>query len=210
MANQYAAKELNVSSDGRKVISMTLEKSKVKKVLSYRWAVFGVLAFAYFFVYFHRVSSAVVSTDLQTTFKVSTAASIALLSSVYFYAYTVMQLPSGLLTDNWGPRKTVSLFTLVAAAGAILTGIASTFETVIRSSLEHGCSHQVHMSQRCRDSHHRSSQVHERSLQDRMSRRCRDSRHRSSQVHGCSHQVHMSQRCRDSRHRSSQVHEHNH
>jgi len=114
---------------------MTLEKSKVEKVLSYRWAVFGILAFAYFFVYFHRVSSAVVSTDLQITFKVSTAASIALLSSVYFYAYTVMQLPSGLLTDNWGPRKTVSLFTLVAAAGAILTGIASTFEAVIAGRL---------------------------------------------------------------------------
>ncbi len=134
-ANQYSCQELNISSDGRKVISMTLEKSKVKKVLSYRWAVFGILAFAYFFVYFHRVSSAVVSADLQTTFRVSTAASIALLSSVYFYAYTVMQLPSGLLTDNWGPRKTVSLFTLVAAAGAILTGIASTFETVIAGRL---------------------------------------------------------------------------
>ncbi len=114
---------------------MALEKSKVKKVLSYRWAVFGVLAFAYFFVYFHRVSSAVVSADLQITFGVSTAASIALLSSVYFYAYTVMQLPSGLLTDNWGPRKTVSFFTLVAAAGAILTGMASTFETVIAGRL---------------------------------------------------------------------------
>jgi len=112
-----------------------LEKSKVEKVLSYRWAVFGILAFAYFFVYFHRVSSAVVSADLQITFGVSTAASIALLSSVYFYAYTVMQLPSGLLTDNWGPRKTVSLFTLVAAVGAILTGIASTFETVIAGRL---------------------------------------------------------------------------
>jgi len=114
---------------------MTLEKSKVEKVLSYRWAVFGILAYAYFFVYFHRVSSAVVSADLQITFGVNTAASIALLSSVYFYAYTVMQLPSGLLTDNWGPRKTVSLFTLVAAAGAILTGIASTFEAVIAGRL---------------------------------------------------------------------------
>lgn len=116
-------------------MSMTLEKSKVKNVLSYRWAVFGTLAFAYFFVYFHRVSSAVVSADMQTTFQVSTAASIALLSSVYFYAYTVMQIPSGLLTDNWGPRKTVILFTLIAAAGALLTGIASTFETVIAGRL---------------------------------------------------------------------------
>jgi MFS family permease len=93
--------------------------------------VFSTLAFSYFFVYFHRVSSAVVSADLQTTFQVSTAVSIALLSSVYFYAYTVMQLPSGLLTDNWEPLKTVRLFTFIAAAGAILTGMASTIETVI-------------------------------------------------------------------------------
>lgn len=114
---------------------MTLDKSKVGKVLSYRWTVFGILALAYFLVYFHRVSSAVVSADLQITFKVSTAASIALLSSVYFYAYTIMQLPSGLLTDHFGPRKTVSIFTLVAAAGAILTGIASSFEMVIAGRL---------------------------------------------------------------------------
>jgi sugar phosphate permease len=118
----------------RRTISMALEQSKVKKVLSYRWAVFGILALAYFFVYFHRVSTAVVSTDLQTTFGVG-ASSIALLSSAYFYAYTIMQLPSGILTDSLGPRKTVSIFTLVAAAGAILTGLASSFELVIAGRL---------------------------------------------------------------------------
>jgi len=113
---------------------MALERSKVKVVLSHRWAVFGILAVAYFFVYFHRMSTAVVSTDLQITFGVGMAA-IALLSSAYFYAYAVMQLPSGLLTDSLGPRKTVSIFTLIAAAGAILTGIASTFEMVTAGRL---------------------------------------------------------------------------
>ncbi len=101
---------------------MALENSKVKKVLSYRWAVFGILAIAYFFVYFHRMSTAVVSADLQITFGVGTAA-IALLGSAYFYAYAIMQLPSGLLTDSLGPRKTVSIFTIIAASGAILTGV---------------------------------------------------------------------------------------
>ncbi len=110
------------------------EKSEVEKVLSRRWAVFGVLAIAYFFVYFHRVSTAVVSADLEATFGVD-AAAIALLSSAYFYAYTIMQLPSGLLTDSLGPRKTVSIFTLVAAAGAILTGIATSFELVVAGRL---------------------------------------------------------------------------
>ena len=107
-----------------------LESSKVKRVLTYRWAVFGILAAAYFLVYFHRVSTAVVSSDLQLAFGVG-AASIAWLSSAYFYAYTVMQLPSGLLTDSWGPRRTVSSFILLAAAGAILTGMASSFQTVV-------------------------------------------------------------------------------
>ncbi|MDD1757709.1 MAG: MFS transporter, partial [Methanotrichaceae archaeon] len=111
-----------------------MQKDQVERVLSYRRAIFGVLAIAYFFVYFHRVSPAVVSADLQIAFGVS-AASIALLSSVYFYAYAIMQLPSGILTDNVGPRRMVSIFTLIAAAGAIITGIASTFDLVIAGRL---------------------------------------------------------------------------
>jgi sugar phosphate permease len=113
---------------------MAIEEGKVKKVLRYRWAVFWTLAMVYFFVYFHRVSTAVVSADLEATFGVD-AASIALLSSVYFYAYAIMQLPSGLLSDSLGPRKTVSAFALVAAAGALLTGFASSFELVIAGRL---------------------------------------------------------------------------
>lgn len=113
---------------------MSLEKSKMKMVLSYRWLIFGILATAYFFVYFHRMSTAVVSTDLQTAFGAS-AASIALLGSVYFYAYAVMQLPSGLLTDSLGPRRTASFFIVIAAAGAFLTGIASTFDQVMAGRL---------------------------------------------------------------------------
>ncbi len=118
----------------RKDDAMALDRDKVRKVLRYRWAVFGILAFTYFFVYFHRVSPAVVSNFLQTSLGVG-AASIAVLSSIYFYAYTVMQLPSGLLTDNWGPRKTVSVFTLLAATGALLTGMATSFELVILGRL---------------------------------------------------------------------------
>ncbi len=109
---------------------MLQDESTKERTLRYRWAVFGIMAVAYFFVYFHRVSTAVVSVDLVSTFAVD-AASIALLSSAYFYAYTIMQLPSGLLTDSLGPRMTVSIFTLVAAAGALLTGIAITFDQVI-------------------------------------------------------------------------------
>jgi sugar phosphate permease len=40
-----------------------------------------------------------------------------------------MQLPAGLLSDSIGPRKTVALFLLIAAAGSILFGISPNIET---------------------------------------------------------------------------------
>lgn len=109
---------------------MGINQDQVSKVMKYRWVVFVILALAYFFVYFHRVSTSVVASDIMSTFGVG-AASIGLLGSAYFYAYTAMQLPSGILTDIWGVKKTAGIFTLLAALGAILTGVASSFTMVL-------------------------------------------------------------------------------
>ena len=95
-----------------------------------RWTIFGVMALTYFLVYFHRVSPAVLATDLQGSFGVGLTA-VALLSSAYFYAYMVMQLPCGVLTDRWGPRRTVCAFTALSALGALVTALASSFEMVV-------------------------------------------------------------------------------
>lgn len=118
---------MNHNSGG---VNPAIDREKLIRSLQNRWTIFGVLALTYFLVYFHRVSTAVVATDIQDQFGVGLA-SIALLSSAYFYAYTIMQLPCGILTDRWGPRRTVSAFTIIAAAGAVLTGVASTFELVV-------------------------------------------------------------------------------
>ena len=109
---------------------MGINLEKMEKVMKYRWVVFVILAFAYFFVYFHRVSTAVVASDIMSTFGVG-AASVGLLGSAYFYAYTAMQLPSGILSDSWGVKKTAAVFTLVAAAGAILSGVANSFTMIL-------------------------------------------------------------------------------
>ncbi|OPX61297.1 MAG: putative sialic acid transporter [Methanomassiliicoccales archaeon PtaB.Bin215] len=81
-------------------------------------------------MYFHRVSPAVLATDLQESFGVGLTA-VAVLSSAYFYAYTVMQLPCGVLTDRWGPRRTVCAFTALSALGAFVTALAGSFELVV-------------------------------------------------------------------------------
>ena len=47
-----------------------------------------------------------------------------MLGSAYFYAYAFMQLPTGLMADSWGPRKTVSAFFILAGIGSVLMGVA--------------------------------------------------------------------------------------
>lgn len=53
--------------------------------------------------------------------------SLGVLASGYFYPYALMQIPMGLLSDSWGPRKTVTVFGIVGGFGAILFGLAPNF-----------------------------------------------------------------------------------
>jgi sugar phosphate permease len=92
----------------------------------YRWVIFSVLALQFIFVYFHRVSFAVVAPELVKAFDISGTA-LGVLAAGYFYTYACMQLPVGLLVDSWGPRKTVSAFTLIAGLAAILFGLSPGF-----------------------------------------------------------------------------------
>jgi sugar phosphate permease len=100
-----------------------MDEKLVARVLSFRWLIFLVLATAYCLVYFHRVSLSVVAGELQRDFQAS-ASIIGLLGSVYFYCYAFMQIPSGLLSDSVGPRKTVAISLLVATAGSVLFSLA--------------------------------------------------------------------------------------
>lgn len=98
----------------------------IKAAMRYRWVVFTVLALQFLFVYFHRVCPAIVAQDLVETFSIN-ATSLGVLASGYFYPYALMQVPVGLLADSWGPRKTVTFFSLLAAAGALMFGLAPNF-----------------------------------------------------------------------------------
>lgn len=104
---------------------MAIELEKKKKMMSYRWAIFIVLALAYFFVYFHRTTGGAISETLQGYYGVTTA-SVALLASAYLYAYTLMQIPSGMLTDKLGPRQAATIFVFLIAAGSLLSAFSAT------------------------------------------------------------------------------------
>lgn len=107
-----------------------MDEKLVARVLSFRWLVFSVLATGFALVYFHRVSLSVVADELRRDFGTS-ASVIGLLGSVYFYCYAFMQIPSGLLSDSVGPRKTVAISLLLATAGGFLFGLAPTIGMAI-------------------------------------------------------------------------------
>ena len=100
-----------------------VKSEEIKKVESYRWVVWTILAATYVFVTFHRMGTGVVKNELQEAFNIGTA-QFANIGSMYFYAYFIMQIPSGLLADKLGPKKTVFMFSILAAIGSVMFGLA--------------------------------------------------------------------------------------
>ncbi len=91
-----------------------------------RWTGFSLLAGAFVLGFFHRIAPGVVAPDLIKSFGIS-AAALGSLAGVYYYVYTALQIPAGIVADTLGPRHVVSVAMLVAAAGSILFGLADSF-----------------------------------------------------------------------------------
>jgi predicted MFS family arabinose efflux permease len=89
------------------------------------WLILIIVNGVYFFVYFHRVSPAVLAPSLLEAFSAS-ATSLGVMSSAYFYPYALSQPLVGMLADRWGARIVVTLFTLIAFLGALSFGLAPT------------------------------------------------------------------------------------
>jgi sugar phosphate permease len=104
---------------------MPVKEENSEPLYPHRWVVFGVVASIYFLVYFHRVSTSVIATDLLAAFETN-ATALGFMSSMYFYLYAFEQPIVGHLSDRLGARRVVGLWSLTAALGCILFGLAPT------------------------------------------------------------------------------------
>jgi sugar phosphate permease len=93
-----------------------------------RWTIFAILVVSYISVFFHRMAPAVVSADLMASFHTS-AAGLGSLAAMYYYIYTAMQLPAGVLADTLGNRISITLGNAVAGLGSIVFGMAESIAT---------------------------------------------------------------------------------
>ncbi|MES2951060.1 MAG: MFS transporter [Pseudomonadota bacterium] len=86
-------------------------------------------AAGYFLSYGLRSVNAVIAPELMQELSI-TAAGLGLLTSAYFLAFGLFQLPLGLLLDRFGPRRVESALLLVAAAGCALFALGTTLQTL--------------------------------------------------------------------------------
>ena len=92
----------------------TPEKKRHRAPLRYRWLIFSILTTEYALVHFPRVASAVVAHELTKSFA-SKGRPLGALALAFFYPYALRQLPSGLLSDSLGPKRTVTGFALITS-----------------------------------------------------------------------------------------------
>jgi predicted MFS family arabinose efflux permease len=95
-----------------------------------RWLALGIVALAYVLSFFQRFAPAGIANDLAAAFDTS-AASLGVLAATYFYVYTVMQVPTGMLADTLGPRRILMLGGVIGGIGSFMFGLAPTLDIAL-------------------------------------------------------------------------------
>lgn len=103
------------------------QPSPLDTPLRRRILVLAVVVLAYILSFFHRFAPVAIAQDLALAFS-TTAASLGVLAATYFYVYTVMQIPTGILADTLGPRRILFGGALVAMIGSFLFGMAESLD----------------------------------------------------------------------------------
>ena len=100
--------------------------------LVYALIIWFLGALFFFSEYFLRVSPGVMYPELMNKFTVG-AAAMGALSSFFYYPYIIMQIPVGVVTDKFGPRKVMIFASFLTGLACILFTFADHVEFAIVS-----------------------------------------------------------------------------
>ena len=92
-----------------------------------RRVIFGLALASFVLSFFHRTAPAAIAGELTRAFDIGSAV-LGTLAATYFYVYTVLQIPVGVLADTLGPRRLLAGGSAVAAAGSLLFALAPAWE----------------------------------------------------------------------------------
>lgn len=94
----------------------------VDKISWKAYAVCGLAALFYLYEFILQVSPSVMTHELMQDLGIN-AAKLGVVAAFYYYAYTLMQFPAGLLYDRFGPRRLITIAVLICAVGALLFSV---------------------------------------------------------------------------------------
>lgn len=83
------------------------------------WFLCGLTALFYCYEYLLRIAPSVMSTELMQYYALN-ATAFGNLFAVYYYIYTPMQIPVGLMLDRYGSRFLLTLATFICALGTFV------------------------------------------------------------------------------------------
>src|SRR5262245_61657008 len=85
----------------------------------YPWMIVCCGMMFYCFNYFLRSSPGVLQDQISSAFHIN-ATAFGTLAGLYYWAYTPMQLPAGMIYDKFGVRSVLSIAVLTAAIGLLI------------------------------------------------------------------------------------------
>jgi MFS family permease len=92
----------------------------------YRWVILGVCLLGFMQAHIHRIGFAplipIFMTDLGITY-----AAAATIMTAYFWTYTAVQVPVGVLADRLGPRRMMLTFLAVLVVGVIAFPLSQSY-----------------------------------------------------------------------------------
>jgi sugar phosphate permease len=97
------------------------------RFLRTRRIVFGIVLASFVLSFFHRTAPAAIAGELTRAFAINSVA-LGTIAATYFYVYTLLQIPVGVLADTLGPRRILSAGSVLAGLGSLVFALAPTWE----------------------------------------------------------------------------------
>lgn len=108
----------DTATELEKLIQINQQKrARALTTLAVTMCVLGAIFYCY--EYYLRVAPSVMALELKSTFHLSDAA-FGNLFACYYYAYTPMQIPVGMMLDRFGPRRILTFACLLCVAGTYI------------------------------------------------------------------------------------------
>ena len=105
---------------------MSHSLSKRSSATFYPFFICFLASIFYVYDYFIQVAPSVMTEQLMRSFSIG-AGKLGILSACFYYSYTLMQIPAGLLLDRLGARVLITLAVLGSAIGITLFGVTYNF-----------------------------------------------------------------------------------